>query len=245
MSPSSQLRVLLLQARRDTDPMRSHEVTCFASTAQVEEHQISVHDLCAGPPKLADVKRYDAVMVGGSGEFYVSARDLPHFDGFVGVLQELCEVGHPMFGSCFGYQSLVECLGGDIIHDPGNTEVGTIDLELTDCGRTDPLFGPMPPVFTAQMGHKDRATRHPAGIPNLAQSQLSPFQALRIPDKPIWATQFHPELDRTTNLERFQHYLDIYAQSMDPDEREKALAGFRETPHASNLLARFLDLVFG
>jgi GMP synthase (glutamine-hydrolysing) len=102
----------------------------------------------------------------------------------------------------------------------------------------------MPERFMAQMGHKDRATRVGDGVPNLAASERSPYQALRIPGKPIWATQFHPELDRETNLDRYRYYLEGYSVYLDDEERSQAFARFQEGPESARLLRAFLDLVF-
>ena len=51
-------------------------------------------------------------------------------------------------------------------------------------------------------------------------------------------------LDRETNQARFSHYLDGYAKFMTDEERENALSRFKESPEASALLRRFLDVVF-
>lgn len=237
-------RLLLLQARAASDPMRAHEHKCFVRHTGLPRANIVCHDLSDGPPTLAHVRRHDALTVGGSGDYYVSKGNLPHFERLLDLLRDVVEVGHPTFASCFGYQSFVLGLGGDIVHDPANTEVGTYRVSLTADGREDPLFGSLPRRFWAQLGHKDRATRHPDGTLNLASSVASPFQALRIPTKPIWASQFHPELDRKSNLERLHHYLDGYAAHMDADERAAAFRRFRDSPEASSLLRRFLRLVF-
>ena len=149
-----------------------------------------------------------------------------------------------MFASCFGFQCLVEALGGRIAHDPANTEVGTYELSLTSAGKEDDLFGDLPDVFWAQLGRKDRAVSLPQGIPNLASSQRCTMQGLRVPGKPVWASQFHPELDGETNRERYLFYLRGYSEHMTPAEREDALANFRESPHTLGLLRRFIDLVF-
>ncbi len=233
-----------MQAREAADPMAAHEHNCFVHRTGLSAENIRAHDLCQGPPPSREVRAFDAVMVGGAGDYYVSKGNLPRFDAFLDLLRDLIDRRQPTFASCFGYQSLVLALGGEIVFDPDNTEVGTFELTLTDAGRDDPLFGELPATFWAQMGHKDRATRHPEGIPNFAASARAPLQALRVPGLPIWASQFHPELDRDTNQDRFRHYLDGYATYMSPEEREAALGRFRDSPEASALLHRFIALVF-
>ncbi|MCP4245983.1 MAG: hypothetical protein GY778_02945, partial [bacterium] len=238
------LRVLLLQGRRDQDPMKLHEQECFATHCRFDRSHVVGYDMVQGPPPARTVKGYDALFVGGAGDFYVSKGNLPGMADWLDFFGEIAAAGHPMFASCFGYQMFVLALGGEIVNDADNTEVGTYELRLTEEGRQDPLFSILPPKFWAQEGHKDRAGRNPDGIPNLAGSDASPLQALRIPGQPIWATQFHPELDLEANLCRFRHYVEGYAQVMTPEEIKPVLDRFQESPEANRLLPRFLDLVF-
>ena len=238
------IRMLLLQARRADDPMRWHEHRCFAERTGLTAENLVTHDLCAGPPPLSCLAQFDAISVGGSGEFYVSRGNLPQFDTFLEFLNEAVARSQPMFASCFGFQSLVRALGGELIYDPPSAEVGTFELTLTDDGKADPLFSVLPERFMAQMGHKDRASVFPEAALNMASSSNCRFQALRIPDKPIWATQFHPELDRTSNLDRLRRYLRDYGPE-DPDEMAAWEARFLDSPESSSLLRRFLALVFG
>lgn len=242
---ASQLKILLLQARKDDDPARIEEVESFAHLAELPVDSLTPHSLLNGPPDRDVARRYDAIFIGGSGEYYVSNRDLPHQDLLFGELREWVALKRPLFASCFGFQCLVEALGGSIVYDPEVMEVGTHELELTEEGRQDELIGTLPSRFRAQMGHKDRAERLPEGIPNLASSRQSPFQAFRIPGAPIWATQFHPELDWQTNKGRLLRYAEGYSSHMAPDEFQATLRSFRPSPESNRLLVRFLRLVFG
>jgi len=239
------VRVLLLQARTPGDPARAHEVACFARASGLPAERFTTWDLLDGPPSAAALEAHDAVMVGGAGDFLVSAGDLPHFEPILDGLRELVAEGTPTFASCFGYQLLVHALGGEVSYDPARAEVGTFELGLTDEGRDDPLFGSLPGRFPAQLGHKDRALRHPAGVPNLAGSERSPYQALRVPGAPIWATQFHPELRAEDNVWRYNTYLREYGGADDPVARQRVIDSHRPSPEATDLLRRFLELIFG
>jgi GMP synthase (glutamine-hydrolysing) len=238
------LDILLLQAREPDDPAKLEEQESFAIRTGVARERISSHDILQGPPSLERVRRSDMVLIGGSGEYYVSKGHLPHQERLYERLQDIVEIGHPMFASCFGFQCMVDALGGEIIHDPAAMEVGTHHLTLTEEGLVDPLFSGLPARFTAQMGRKDRALVMPAGIPNLASSQRCPNQALRIPGKPIWASQFHPELTGEENKGRLMRYLDGYVDAVPEHERDSLMEGFYDSPESNGLLESFIKLVF-
>jgi GMP synthase (glutamine-hydrolysing) len=239
------LKILLLQARHADDLARVEERQSFADHAGLALEQIEPFDLLSGPPALAQIRHFDALMIGGSGSFSVSQNNLPGQEALLDVLAEVVAVGQPTFASCFGFHLLVEALGGEVVYDPTRMEVGTYELALAEDGRADELFRALPPRFLAQLGHKDRASRLPEGVVNLAASDLSPYQAFRVPDRPIWATQFHPELSGPENLLRFHRYTDEYAAIYGPAELQAVLDRFADSPETDALIRRFLDVVFG
>ncbi len=237
-------KILLLQVRNPDDPVRAEERQSFAQKAGLDVDYITPWDLLSGPPPLQQVLSHDAIMVGGSGDYYVSKKNLPRFSAIMDLLREIVDRGHPTFASCFGFQLLVKALGGEIIYDPDKMEVGTFPLALTEAGQKDDLLGTLPVHFKAQLGRKDRATSLPPECIHLASSDRCPYQSIRLPGKPIWATQFHPELSGPENRFRFQRYLNGYASVMAPEERANALDRFKESPETETLLPHFLKLVF-
>ena len=239
------LKILLLQARNHGDTAKTEERQSFAQKAGLDVDQFVPFDLLTGPPPLKTVLQHDAVMVGGSGDYYVSKKNLPQFEAQLDLLREVIDRGQPMFASCFGFQLVVKALGGDVIFDPDAMEVGTFDLTLTEEGEQDELLGTMPNQFSAQLGRKDRAANLPDNCIHLASSRRCPFQALKIKGKPIWATQFHPELSGSENLARFKRYQKGYASIMDKKEQQAAFDRFNDSPETETLIPRFLDVVFG
>ncbi len=235
-------KFLLLQARNPGDAMAQHEVQCFADSLDVEAERIVPWNLIEGVPGERELRLVDYLLVGGSGDYSVLDPDawLRRFFDFLDDV--VVNKAVPTFASCFGFQGLVIAGGGRVIKDPANAEVGTFEIVLTDEGQADPLLGPLAPSFQAQLGHKDRAERVPSGMTNLARSERSPCQALRVGDLPIIATQFHPELDRAANEHRYMAYLAHYGQSAAADA-EEVIAGLEETPDATALLPRWLEEV--
>jgi GMP synthase (glutamine-hydrolysing) len=233
----------LLQARHADDPVRQEECVSFAARLGVPLEAVLPFDLLAGDCTAERAQEgVDAVLVGGSGKFSIYDAET-WLVPFIDTLGALAEADVPMFASCFGFQGLVMALGGEVVNDEANAEVGTFELTLTDDAAADPLFGHLPRSFPAQLGHKDRATRLPEGAILLASSARCPYQALRYGQN-VYATQFHPELDRDDNRFRFSRYLDDYAKVFGRDEAQHMLDSFQPTPDADGLLAGFLHLAW-
>jgi GMP synthase (glutamine-hydrolysing) len=236
----SKLQFTLLQARNSGDPVREEERTAFADRLGVSVSAIHSIDILTEDLHFDRLENTDALLVGGAGEHSV-CRPEPGVRRMIDFLGEATEKGFPTFASCFGFQSLVMALGGTVISDEPNAEVGSTWLECTPAAQGDPIFGELPARFVAQQGHKDRASALPTQAICMAKSDLAPFQAIRIEGKPVYATQFHPELTGTANRRRFERYLDHYGHVFGPEKARQMLEDFLPSPEASGLLARFAD----
>ncbi|MGE0490006.1 MAG: type 1 glutamine amidotransferase [Vulcanimicrobiota bacterium] len=235
------MKVLLFQIRDEGDPMRAHEELCFErKLAQAPPFELGVFCLLSDPypPPLDD---YDVFMVGGSGSYGCVNNVRPWFGRTVELFRQLVEQKRPLFCSCFGHQALAAALGGEVVTDRQRSELGTFEIALTEQGQKDPLFGQLPPTFTAQLGHNDHVQRLPRGAVLLASSERSPIQAYRLDGLPVYATQFHPEMDHLENTERAGGYLHVYDDVQKTPER--IAQAFRESPEAIKLIPRFVQLV--
>lgn len=235
------MRYLLFQCRRPEDPVRDDEHRAFAARLEVDPAVIATVDLLTVAPDLSLLDGCDAVFVGGAGEFSL-LDDIPEIRRFVDFLASLTEAAIPIFASCFGFQALVLGLGGEIVHDPAHAEVGSYVLELTEAGLADPLFGDLPREFIAQLGHQDRASRLPSGVVNLARSERTPYQAIRVGDGPVYATQFHPELTWLDNRSRFERYMKQYSHLFGQKGAKQRLDSHLPSPEANALLPKFVRM---
>ncbi len=236
-------RYLLLQVRNPDDSMRAHEVDCFVRSLACEPAALEVHDLLAGVPSQRKVEQFDAFLFGGSGDYSAAAIDDPWLDRTLHGLRQLFDTGKPIFASCWGFQAMARALGGKCITDPENAELGTIEISLTEHGRTDPLFSALPRRFAAQAGHMDHVVELPPAAIRLASSDLVANQAFTFAGHPVYCTQFHPELDRTgliTRLETYPAYCERIARVPFAEFIDRCC---RETPDSNRLLARFAELV--
>ena len=234
-------RFLLLQARLEGDEMARHEHECFYKALEVPEASVKCWNLLQGPPTERELDQTDLLLIGGSGHFSVCDDD-PFIHQFLDFLGDVCVARRfPTFASCFGFQGLVVAGGGEVIHDVPNTEVGTFDIFVSEEGLKDPLLGDIGPSFKAQLGHKDRATRLPAGMTHLASSALVSYQCVRVGDSDVFGTQFHPELTRQANTLRYLRYQAGYVEAEPDRPEDQVLQSMEESPLATALLPRWMN----
>ncbi len=235
----SDIRVLLLQVRERVDVERQ-ERACFIERCGIEPEQLDALNLAVDPVvPQSRVDEADVVMVGGAG-IYSATKDYAFTQPLLDTLLSIVQAGKPYFGACWGHQMLVRALGGSVITDESKGEVGTHEVELTDAGQADPLYADLPRRFSAHMGHMDYAVSLPAGAVELARSSVCPNQAMRLPGKPIYGTQFHSELSAKRLAERLAIYQEIYIPEHDEFERIQQTP--KATPDADGILRRFLEM---
>jgi GMP synthase (glutamine-hydrolysing) len=234
---------LLLQSRDPTDLVRDLEVAGFAQALGCGVADIGGVDLLARAPSSAEIGAARGVLLGGSGDYSV----LDPYPWVTRAIDALATVvvpsGTPTFASCFGFQLLVRALGGTMVRDPANRELGSIDVDVTAAAAHDALFAPLPARFVAQAGHTDRAEAAPPGTVVLASTRVCPVQAFRVAGRAVWATQFHPEIDERAFARRWLAYAANYPPSDLPPGTPLSVAPFlralRRSPEATAILARF------
>jgi GMP synthase (glutamine-hydrolysing) len=237
------LRYLLLQTRNASDPMRAQEVRCFAGMLDCDILAIDVVDLLGTRVSASKLLEADMLLLGGSGH-YSAAGEGEWLERALDLMREIHRLDRPTFASCWGFQAMARAMGGRCVHDLPNAEIGTIEIELTTAGQEDPLFGALPWRFAAQAGHEDHVTLLPPDAVLLASSARVREQAFRFTGKPIYCTQFHPELDRTAMLERVIAYPE-YVARIARVPYDEFVHSCRETREANSLLRRFAEMVFG
>lgn len=235
------MRYLLLQIRDANDPIRLPEIQCFADALQCDVATIQPVDLLCTTPTQADLSVTDVVLIGGSGKYSATANE-PWLDRALDAMRSIHEQSKPTFASCWGFQAMARAMGGTVIHDLEHAELGAREITLTAAGSCDPVFGPIGPRFPALMGHEDRVVEIPADAVLLASSDRVENQAFRFSEKPIYCTQFHPELDLGHFLDRVRAYPE-YIQRIEGVDFDTFAANCSETPAARSLMRRFVDSV--
>ena len=82
-----------------------------------------------------------------------------------------------------------------------------MDLKISD---TSDLFRGIPSEITVWASHNDEVKKVPDNFEIIASSPTCAVEAVRCRDRPIYAVQFHPEVEHTEyGAEMFQNFLDI------------------------------------
>jgi GMP synthase (glutamine-hydrolysing) len=236
------MTVLLLQARDVGDPMLEHELECFVERCAIERGRFRPLNLAAEPIDPDVLRDVDAVMIGGSGDYSLAKGGFDWHGDYLEFMRAVIRRDVPTFASCFGFQAIVQALGGRVVRDPDAAEVGTFPITLTDEGRGDPSFSDFDATFEAQLGHNDSVRELPDELIRLAFSARCQTQAIRVKGHDIVATQFHPELSMEDNIVRYMRYLHAYRPDLTEDEALEVASGIhRPSPAANRLLRAFVE----
>jgi GMP synthase (glutamine-hydrolysing) len=127
------------------------------------------------------------ILSGGPASVYDN--DAPRLSGDV-----LAGLACPVFGICYGLQSIASEMGGQV-RPSSNREYGYARLTVTD--PESPIFKGLPEVIDVWMSHGDHVTRVPDGFHVTARTSdaLNAFEDL---SRRIFGVQFHPEVAHTT-----------------------------------------------
>ncbi len=234
------MQVGLIQLRVKPDIL-AEEKSSFISSCDISEDSLSVLNPILGDLRNEDSLGIDAFLIGGSGAFSVT-KDYEWTDQLIDFLQHVFDSRIPVFGSCWGHQFLARALGGKVIHDTSQSEMGTHSVQLTPEGKTDVLFSSFPETFLAQQGHQDRVSELPPNCVELATSAVAPNQAFRSTEYPVYGTQFHPELSAENERNRLDAYRKSYPH-LNEAEFQQVYDSVEDTPEVSSILSHFMDLV--
>jgi len=106
---------------------------------------------------------------------------------------EILSLGIPVLGICYGLQTLVFQLGGEVERSQ-KREYGPAVLNLMT---EDPLFSGVKKRSDVWMSHGDRVLRVPEGFRAIADTRNTECAAVRNADGDIYGVQFHPEVVHT------------------------------------------------
>jgi GMP synthase (glutamine-hydrolysing) len=137
--------------------------------------------------KIASLNPRGFILSGGPASVYDSGAPLP--------LPYIYESRLPVMGICYGMQSIVYNLGGQVTRGTKREYGHTIlHISAEDC----PLFTGLPSSLPVWMSHGDQIVELPPGFKTLAYTENSPFAVIG-KDSSIYGLAFHPEVVHTAH----------------------------------------------
>jgi GMP synthase (glutamine-hydrolysing) len=180
------MRVLVLQ-HIACEPPGAYEDVLAERGARIDRVEVD-----EGEP-LPDGRPYDLIVAMGGPMSANDEAELPWLAAEKGLVRGAVEAGTPFLGVCLGAQLLAASLGAGV-HPGPEPEVGILPVSLTEEGRRDPVFGPLPNEFATLQWHGDTFDL-PDGAVLLASSPAYANQAFRL--RRAYGIQFHLEVTRS------------------------------------------------
>lgn len=238
MYTRNDIKCLVIETRLDQF-LVDHELECIERSGGLRPEQLCPYSILENPLEPGMEKDYQAVIIGGTGDFSVVSDRPAFYEGLLRFAKHLCDTSFPTLGLCYGHQILAQAMGGVVeAQDHDHSETGTYLMTLTPEGRKDPLLSELPDTFYAQQGHHDSVMSMPDSFIRLAYSDRCVWQGMHLKNSPVYSFQFHPELIRADLVKRMTAYAHVYAS--EPGSLERVLAGIHETDNQS-VIRHFID----
>ena len=160
---------------------------------RVRDHHIYAEILPFTTP-IEEIKKsgYKGIIFTG-GPNSVFDMESPHYT------PEILELGLPILGICYGCQLMSWMADGEVSTAPVS-EYGKIDVTVTKPESL--IFADVPETSVVWMSHTDYISRAPEGFTVTAKTDNCPCAAMEMPEKKLYAVQFHPEVTHSVYGDR-------------------------------------------
>ena len=147
-----------------------------------------VHPYTMPLEKLREMNPKGIIFTGGPNSVYLE--ESPSYT------KEIFELGIPILGICYGSQLMAHLLDGKVATAPVS-EYGRTETTVCQSEQESLLFTGVGTPFTSWMSHTDYIAEVPEGFRITAKTGNCPCAAMENPEKKLYATQFHPEVQHT------------------------------------------------
>jgi GMP synthase (glutamine-hydrolysing) len=154
--------------------------------SEIVPHTASIEQLLARGPRAI-------ILSGGPSSVY--APGAPHAD------PALFAAGVPILGICYGFQAMVQALGGEVAAT-GGSEFGRTTLTVADPGT---LLRDVSSSSQVWMSHGDEVTQAPDGFTVVGRTAGAPVAAIEDLARRLGGVQFHPEVLHTEHGQQILH----------------------------------------
>ena len=126
--------------------------------------------------------------------------------------QAVFNLGVPVFGICYGMQTMAEQLGGAVegsnIREFGYAQVKVEAESAIFQDIKDHVDSDGNALLDVWMSHGDKVTKMPAGFSILASTPSCPIAGIVDETKKFYGVQFHPEVTHTLQGKRiYEHFI--------------------------------------
>ena len=144
----------------------------------------------------ADIRAFDPsgiILSGGPNSVYE--------DETPKAPQVVFDLGVPVFGICYGMQTMAAQLGGKVesgkVREFGYAEIRAQGHSKLFDGIQDKSNAQGHGLLDVWMSHGDKVTALPPGFSAIASNEATPFAAMADESRRYYAVQFHPEVTHT------------------------------------------------
>ncbi len=233
------IKVLFLQVR--DDEMKEHEFLCFDNLIDIPQENFIRVDVFRDPLDTSVLSGIDAVILSGTGHYFNGGGHPTTLPALVDLVKEIRARKIPMLALGYGHQVVATTFEGVVVQDPALKEIGTIEMSVTDEGKTDPIFSKLPEKFLVQIGHNHSVTAGPDGAVDMVSHHDDCCEAFLFPEEKIYALQFHPELERKDAVIRLTYYKRKYFDQV--EELDKIISELKNSPEAIKIPDLFISEV--
>ena len=143
--------------------------------SEIVQHNVTAAEVQAKNPLAI-------ILSGGPSSVYEEGS--PQLD------KKILELGIPVLGICYGFQTLANALGGRV-DKTGKREFGATELSVQAGGE---ILAGQPAKQICWMSHGDQVMQAPDGFEVLASTETTPVAAFANSQKKIYGVQWHPEV---------------------------------------------------
>ncbi|GAB2968631.1 glutamine-hydrolyzing GMP synthase [Nocardioides montaniterrae] len=157
--------------------------------SEIVPHSMPVAEMLAKNPKAI-------VLSGGPSSVYEEGAPSLNGDLFTGEV--------PVFGMCYGFQTMAQALGGEVAAT-GLREYGRTPVSVVEPGT---LLADMPAAHNVWMSHGDQVVAAPDGFTVLASTEVTPVAAFEHVERGFAGVQWHPEVLHSEHGQQvLEHFL--------------------------------------
>lgn len=142
--------------------------------------------------KLKDLAWKPKGIILSGGPYSVYEEGAPHCD------PEFLKLGVPILGICYGLQELAWTLSKENVVAGTAREYGLAEVDVQrHNSHVDRLFEGLGDSLRVFMSHGDKLSQLPPNFCTIAKTRNSPFAGIAHKTEPIFAIQWHPEVEHT------------------------------------------------